>query len=160
VAQSLQRGLEDSDLVLDLAPVEPAASTSSGAAQEKPLEGGGFAAAVAEQHQGQSVAVVLQLLLVAEALPGAAVGILLGVVALAAVLQAPFGLAAEVEALLEPFVLAAAAVEVVHLEPYAPAAVAVEHLEPYGLVPYYSRFAVAVKVVGLVQIAAAVVGLV
>jgi len=152
----LQRGLEDSDLVLDLAPVEPAASTSSGAAREKPLEGGGFAA-VAEQHQGQSVAVVLQLLLVAEALPGAAVVILLGVIALVAVLQAPFGLAAEVEALREPFALAAAVVEVVHLEPYAPAAVAVEHLEPFGLVPYYSRFAVAVKVVGLVQIAAAVV---
>ena len=158
------RGLEDSDLVLTLAPVVPAASTSSGAAREKPLEGGEFAVvavAAAEQHQEQSAAVVPLLLLVAEALPGAAVVILLGEVALAAELQAPFGLAAEVEALREPFAFAAAAVvEVAHLEPCAPAAVAVELQEPFGLVPYYSRFVVAVKVVVLVQIAAAVVGLV
>lgn len=154
------RGLEDSDLVLDLVPVVPAASTSSGAAREKPLEEAEFAAAAAEQRQGQSVAVAPLLLPVAEALPGAAVVILLGEVVLAAELQAPFGLAAEVEALREPFALAAAVVEVAHLEPYAPAAVAVEHQEPFGPVPYYSRFVVAVKVVGLVQIAAAVVGLV
>ena len=160
MVQSLPRGLEDSDLVPDLAPVVPAASTFSDAAQVKPLEGGEFAAA-AEQRQGQSVAVVLLLLLVVEALPDAAVVILLGEVALAAELQAPFGLAAEVEAHRGPFALAAA-VEVEHLEPYAPAAVAVEHQEPFGLVPYCSRFvvAVAVKVVGLVQTAVAVVGLV
>ena len=86
--------------------------------------------------------------------------ILLGEVALAAELQGQSVAAAEVEALQEPFALAAAVVEVAHLEPYAPAAVAVEHQEPFGPVPYYSRFVVAVKVVGLVQIAAAVVGLV
>jgi len=95
-------------------------------------------------------------------LPGAAVVILLGEVALAAELQGQSVAAAEVEALQEPFALAAAVVEVAHLEPYAPAAVAVEHQEPFGLVPYCSRFvvAVAVKVVGLVQTAVAVVGLV
>jgi len=153
----LPRGLEDSDLVLDLAPVVPAASASSGAAREKPLEVGGFAAVAAEQHQGQSVAAAPLLLLVAEALPGAAVVILLGEAALAAELQAPFDLAAEVEAPREPFELVAAAVEVAHPEPYAPAAVAVEHQEPFELVPCYSRFVVAVKVVGLVQIAVAAV---
>jgi len=93
-------------------------------------------------------------------LPGAAVVILLEEVALAAEPQGQSVAAAEVEALQEPFALAAAVVEVAHLEPYAPAAVAVEHQEPFEPVPYYSRFVVAVEVVGLVQIAAAVVGLV
>ena len=118
----------------------------------------GVVALAEEQLQEQIVAAVP--LLVAVTLPGAAVVILLGEVALAAELQGQSVAAAEVEALQEPFAFAAAAVEVAHLEPYAPAAVAVEHQEPFEPVPYYSRFVVAVEVVGLVQIAAAVVGLV
>jgi len=46
------------------------------------------------------------------------------------------------------------------LEPYALAAVVVEHQGPFLLVPYCSRFVVVAVVVGLEQIAAAVVGLV
>jgi len=41
--QSLQHGQEGFDLVLDLAPVGPAVSASSGAALEKLLEEGGSA---------------------------------------------------------------------------------------------------------------------
>ena len=52
------------------------------------------------------------------------------------------------------------AVEVELLEPYAPAAAAVEHQEHFSLVPCYSRFAVAVVVVGPAQIAAVEVELV
>jgi len=91
--------------VLGLAPVGPAVSTSSGAALEKPLEGGGFAALAEDLLQVQSVAAVL-LQLAAEALPGAAVVTLQGEVALAvAELQAPCELAAAVgvEALQVPF---------------------------------------------------------
>ena len=178
--------LEDSDLEPGLVTAVLAASTSSGAAREKLLEGDVFADLAEERHREQTVAAVL--LPVAGALLGVAEVILLGVVALAeeqlreqtvaavpqlvavtlpgaavVILLEEAELAvAEVAALLVPFLLAAVAVEVGLLEPYAPAAVAVEHQEPFGLVPYCSRFvvAVAVKVVGLVQTAVAVVGLV
>ena len=176
--------LEDSDLEPGLVTAVLAASASSGAAREKLLEGDVFADLAEERHREQTVAAVL--LPVAEALLGVAEVILLGVVALAEeqlqeqiVAAVPLLVAVtlpgaavvilleeaelavvEVAALLVPFLLAAVAVEVGLLEPYAPAAVAVEHQEPFEPVPYYSRFVVAVEVVGLVQIAAAVVGLV
>ena len=177
--------LEDSDLEPGLVTAVLAASTSSGAAREKLLEGDVFADLAEERHQEQTVAAVLLLLPVAGALLGVAEVILLGVVALAeeqlreqTVAAVPLLVAVtlpgaavvilleeaelavvEVAALLVPFLLAAVAVEVGLLEPYAPAA-AVEHQEHFSLVPCYSRFAVAVVVVGPAQIAAVEVELV
>lgn len=179
-------GLEDSDLEPGLVTAVLAASTSSGAAREKLLEGDVFADLAEERHQEQTVAAVLLLLPVAGALLGVAEVILLGVVALAEeqlqeqiVAAVPLLVAVtlpgaavvilleeaelavvEVAALLVPFLLAAVAVEVELLEPYAPAAAAVEHQEHFSLVPCYSRFAVAVVVVGPAQIAAVEVELV
>ena len=179
------RDLEDSDLEPGLVTAVLAASTSSGAAREKLLEGDVFADLAEERHQEQTVAAVLLLLPVAGALLGVAEVILLGVVALAEeqlqeqiVAAVPLLVAVtlpgaavvilleeaelavvEVAALLVPFLLAAVAVEVGLLEPYAPAA-AVEHQEHFSLVPCYSRFAVAVVVVGPAQIAAVEVELV
>ena len=143
------RDLEDSDLEPGLVTAVLAASTSSGAAREKLLEGDVFADLAEERHREQTVAAVP--LLVAVTLPGAAVVILLEEAELAVV---------EVAALLVPFLLAAVAVEVELLEPYAPAAAAEEHQEHFSLVPCYSRFAVAVVVVGPAQIAAVEVELV
>lgn len=181
------RDLEDSDLEPGLVTAVLAASTSSGAAREKLLEGDVFADLAEERHQEQTVAAVLLLLLpVAGALLGVAEVILLGVVALAEeqlqeqiVAAVPLLVAVtlpgaavvilleeaelavvEVAALLVPFLLAAVAVEVELLEPYAPAAAAEEHQEHFSLVPCYSRFAVAVVVVGPAQIAAVEVELV
>ena len=180
------RDLEDSDLEPGLVTAVLAASTSSGAAREKLLEGDVFADLAEERHQEQTVAAVLLLLPVAGALLGVAEVILLGVVALAeeqlreqTVAAVPLLVAVtlpgaavvilleeaelavvEVAALLVPFLLAAVAVEVELLEPYAPAAAAVEHQEHFSLVPCYSRFAVAVVVVGPAQIAAVEVELV
>ena len=180
------RDLEDSDLEPGLVTAVLAASTSSGAAREKLLEGDVFADLAEERHQEQTVAAVLLLLPVAGALLGVAEVILLGVVALAeeqlreqTVAAVPLLVAVtlpgaavvilleeaelavvEVAALLVPFLLAAVAVEVGLLEPYAPAAAAVEHQEHFSLVPCYSRFAVAVVVVGPAQIAAVEVELV
>ena len=179
-------GLEDSDLEPGLVTAVLAASASSGAAREKLLEGDVFADLAEERHREQTVAAVLLLLPVAGALLGVAEVILLGVVALAeeqlreqTVAAVPLLVAVtlpgaavvilleeaelavvEVAALLVPFLLAAVAVEVGLLEPYAPAAAAVEHQEHFSLVPCYSRFAVAVVVVGPAQIAAVVVELV
>ena len=178
--------LEDSDLEPGLVTAVLAASTSSGAAREKLLEGDVFADLAEERHQEQTVAAVLLLLPVAGALLGVAEVILLGVVALAeeqlreqTVAAVPLLVAVtlpgaavvilleeaelavvEVAALLVPFLLAAVAVEVGLLEPYAPAAAAEEHQEHFSLVPCYSRFAVAVVVVGPAQIAAVEVELV
>ena len=178
------RDLEDSDLEPGLVTAVLAASTSSGAAREKLLEGDVFADLAEERHQEQTVAAVLLLLPVAGALLGVAEVILLGVVALAeeqlreqTVAAVPLLVAVtlpgaavvilleeaelavvEVAALLVPFLLAAVAVEVELLEPYAPAAE--EHQEHFSLVPCYSRFAVAVVVVGPAQIAAVVAELV